>query len=865
MPNTRPFYRHGRHSAGGLFPDRSFFLQWRVMVALGLAVVFAGMALSSMQWARRVDRAIFDWTPVDATSENADVEIVLVRIDPSTISPGALRPGERTLLARGIDRIRSGNPRVIGLTLMVTDRLDAVGFSEMDRLADLFRETLLKTSGETGAIFYRELIRSRTRIDADRLLVGSIRQAGNVVLPIGVDRFREENLEAPPFPDAIRRHVIPEPEPPSASSVSINRKGAIRLPFPELLEAAASLGFVQIQTDSDGTVRRFSLLHGLDHAWLPAYPLTLAAAYLQLPVQGVSFGKRNDLSLGELRLPVSKNGTVLFRVRPDADVFSVVSFDELIGDRISAGMFENRMVLVGLSPSRSFSNSEAPIETWKDVPAVMARATSALLRGEVFREPSWAGGVEVAIVLVIGLLGVGFRHLRSLALCTICLLAAASLISMSIFMLRLWHEWIAVGFPVVQALVYGIVVASVAPFETRSMPDHLVGRPQENNRMLGVVYQRKGQLDKAFEIFRRISVDEHLKELLYNLALDYEQHHQPHKAAVVLDYIADYDPGFRDIASRRKHLLHVGETVVIDEGLKVIETPNLSEIVPERKHPPTIGRYEIIREIGKGAMGVVYLGMDPRIRRLTSIKTFRFPENADSKMIERHKTLFFQEAASAGALSHPNIVTVYDAGEDGNLAYIAMEYLDGTSLNAFTRTENLLPVATIVAYAADVADALAYAHQKRVIHQDIKPANIMLLKTGEIKVTDFGIAQMMAASQHPSRMIMGTPSYMSPEQFSGKAVDGRSDIFSLGVSLFHLLTGMLPFTGGSLQELLRRIVQEPHPDPKRLRPQIPNPLVQILNKALEKDPSLRYADAAQMAEHLRRLSDLMKGVSLFQR
>ncbi len=865
MPNARPSDRYGRHPRGGWFPGRSFFLQWRVVVAVGLAVVFAGMSLFSMQWARWVDRAIFDRTPVDATTERTNAEIVWVRIDPSTITDGAPRPGERTLLAKGIDRIRSGNPRVIGLMLLMADRLDAAGAFELERLAALFQNTLLQTTGETGNVYYRELLRSRMKLDADRLLVDAVRQAGNVVLPIGIDRSMDGNGGSSALPDALRRHVIPEPEPSLASSPLIDRKGSIRLPFPELLRVAAFLGAMHLEADSDGTIRRFSLMHGIERAWLPSYPLAMAAAYLQLPVQGVSFEKGNHLVLGELRIPVSRDGSVLFRARPGADAFSVVSFDDLIGDRISAGIFENRVVLVGVSPARSLSRPETSIEASMDVPAVMAQAASALLSGEACREPSWSGAVEVGIVLMIGLLGIGLRRLRVFSACTISLLMAASLVLLSILMLRLRHEWIAVGFPVMQALLYGIGVAVMTPFQAPSTPVQPTERHPQNNRMLGVVYQKKGQLDKAFDIFRRIPVDDHLKELLYNLALDYEQNHQPHKAATVLEYIADYDPGFRDIASRRRHLLHVGETVVIDEKMKVIETPNLAERIPEPKHPPSIGRYEIIREIGKGAMGVVYLGMDPRIRRLTSIKTFRFPENADPKTIERHKTLFFQEAASAGALSHPNIVTVYDAGEDGHLAYIAMEYLDGTSLNAFTRTETLLPIATVVAYGADVADALAYAHQKRVIHQDIKPANIMLLKTGDIKVTDFGIAQMMAASQHASRMIMGTPSYMSPEQFSGKAVDGRSDIFSLGVTLFQLLTGMLPFTGATLQELLRRIVQQPHPDPKRLRPQIPNPLVQILDKALEKDASKRYADAAQMAEHLRRLSELMKGSSLFSR
>jgi len=254
----------------------------------------------------------------------------------------------------------------------------------------------------------------------------------------------------------------------------------------------------------------------------------------------------------------------------------------------------------------------------------------------------------------------------------------------------------------------------------------------------------------------------------------------------------------------------------------------------------TIGRYEVIKQLGKGAMGVVYLGQDPRINRTTAIKTVRFADDFEPGEAEKMKERFFGEARSAGTLSHPNIVTIYDAGEEQDLAYIAMEYLEGETLEKYTNKGNLLPMRKVIDYVADIADALDYGHQKGIVHRDIKPANIMLLNTGIVKITDFGIARITATSQTRTGVVKGTPYYMSPEQFSGEKVDGRSDIFSLGTMLFQLLTGRLPFYGDNPAALMHQIMNVPHPDPKKINPKIVKPLVTIIDKALEKDQGKRY-------------------------
>src|ERR1051325_6865394 len=196
------------------------------------------------------------------------------------------------------------------------------------------------------------------------------------------------------------------------------------------------------------------------------------------------------------------------------------------------------------------------------------------------------------------------------------------------------------------------------------------------------------------------------------------------------------------------------------------------------------------------------------------------------------KTRFFREAETAGRLNHPNIVTIFDAGEEHDLAYIAMEFLKGKDLTPYVKPAALLPREKAISIAARVADALAYAHGHNVVHRDIKPANIMYeLETDTVKVTDFGIARITDSSKTKTGMVLGTPSYMSPEQLSGKKIEGRSDLFSLGVALYQMLSGKLPFEGESMAQLMFKIANEAPTDILSVNPNLPPALVAFLDKA----------------------------------
>lgn len=279
--------------------------------------------------------------------------------------------------------------------------------------------------------------------------------------------------------------------------------------------------------------------------------------------------------------------------------------------------------------------------------------------------------------------------------------------------------------------------------------------------------------------------------------------------------------------------------------------------------PATLGRYRIDSEIGRGSMGAVYLGRDPQIGRAVAIKTMALSRGFGQDQIGEARERFFREAETAGRLHHPDIVTIFDAGESGELAWIAMEYVKGEDLQRHTAPGRLLPVPQVLEIVARVAEALSYAHGQGVVHRDVKPANVMVgLDTGLVKVMDFGVARVDDASRTRTGIVLGTPSYMSPEQMAGRRTDGRSDLYSLGVMLFQLLTGSLPHAGENMAELMRRIVNEPAPDVRSLRPELPEALADVVALALEKRPEVRYADGVQMAQDLRAVAAGLAAPSL---
>jgi serine/threonine protein kinase len=273
-----------------------------------------------------------------------------------------------------------------------------------------------------------------------------------------------------------------------------------------------------------------------------------------------------------------------------------------------------------------------------------------------------------------------------------------------------------------------------------------------------------------------------------------------------------------------------------------------------------IGRYKIVRELGRGAMGVVYHAIDPNIGRPVAIKTIQLASVREPEEQERLRERLFREARSAGILSHPGIVTIYDVEQQGDLAYIAMEYVDGPTLDQMLSRPEPLTGTQMISILGQTAVALDYAHGKGIVHRDIKPANIMVTGDGTAKITDFGIAKITASSQLTmTGSIVGTPHYMSPEQVQGLAVDGRSDQFSLAVIAFEMLTGEKPYTGEHLTTVVYKIVAEEPVAPQRLNPTLGGPMDAAVRKALSKKPEQRYRTCQEFMDALEQAAAATRG------
>ncbi|MDP4027954.1 MAG: protein kinase [Gallionella sp.] len=269
-----------------------------------------------------------------------------------------------------------------------------------------------------------------------------------------------------------------------------------------------------------------------------------------------------------------------------------------------------------------------------------------------------------------------------------------------------------------------------------------------------------------------------------------------------------------------------------------------------------IGRYEVLGELGQGAMGIVYKAKDPLIDRVVAIKTINLGLAMDEK--EEYEGRFYQEAKAAGRLNHPNIVTIYDVGKSGDVAYIAMEFPQGRELRDVMNDSRLLPVDQVLDVVAQVAQGLAYAHEHEIVHRDVKPSNIMVVRDGHVKITDFGIARMASSAvRTQTGMVLGSPKYMSPEQVMGKVIDQRSDIFSLGVMLYEMLTGEAPFVGENVNAIMYQTLNAVPAPPSTLNPAVPGMANFIVAKALAKKLEDRYQNATDFAVDLRACRDTL--------
>ena len=841
------------------------FWQKDWFVGLLVALVFLVGAKSDL--IQSLERKAYD-LGVMASSRTPSDKIAVIAIDEQSIANLGRWPWPREIHAKMIDVLASGHAKVIGYTAFFFEPQVDAGLNYIYKIAGLLGNSTLKNT--TDPVHQAELAQlnellqeAATNLDNDQKLSESMAKANNVLLAMFFELGEPQGKPDQALPDYVLRDNLLNVKDTGGSGELPLLSQSVLPPIPLLGSKALAIGHLNSDPDVDGAVRTEPLVVGYYDQYYPSLSLMLAAKSLNLEPKDIHVNLGESVQLGNLKIatdPALRMHTYFYKDKDGRPAFPVDSFYDVLTGKIPAEKYRDKIVLIGASAAGVGSLQVTPISSSMPPAVILAHSVSSILKGDFFVTPSWAELAQIGVFLLIALYLILLLPRLNAAIGALVTGALFIVLLVTHFVLMTTQAlWLQLMLPASLLLVGHLLLTTKRFLMTEKGKQKSDAESAESNRMLGLAFQGQGQLDIAFDKFRKVQVDDSLMEVLYNLGLDFERKRQFNKAESVFKYMAAYNPKFRDLDARLAQTKAMSETVLLGGSSG---KSNASTMVLDKAgvSKPMLGRYEIEKELGKGAMGVVYLGKDPKIGRVVAIKTMALAQEFEASELEDVKARFFREAETAGRLNHPNIVTMYDAGEEHDLAYIAMEFLKGRDLAPHTKPDNLLPLSTVMSIIAHVADALDYAHKQNVVHRDIKPANIMYdPETNTPKVTDFGIARITDSSKTKTGMVLGTPSFMSPEQLAGKKIEGASDLFSLGVSLYQLACGKLPFEGDSMAQLMYRIANEPHTDILAIRPDLPQCLVAIINRSLAKQVVDRYSNGAEMADALRRCTASLQG------
>jgi serine/threonine-protein kinase len=527
--------------------------------------------------------------------------------------------------------------------------------------------------------------------------------------------------------------------------------------------------------------------------------------------------------------------------------FERISALEVFTGEVDPQTFENRIVLVGLTSTES--------KTWINVPAFgeineverIATVTSNIIHHDFLKHssPLW----NVLVLILIGVFCALVLPNVSLTYRIVILLVFLFVVfNFSYILFSSFGILTKPVYPIIELLLFLAASPAIKPKELRR-------KGSEAEVKEGEIEERADEADIAVD--QAAETPAEVEELASTGITAGEPTGEKDREEDLHPIEAKTDQAGQE---RKTHAPDSPPEVPAEQTMKLSERPTPGAScepsptpTPLSETPPVsrFGRYKIIEILGRGGMGTVYKGMDPALDRPVALKTIRLDFAVSRSEISELRERLVQEAKAAGRLSHPNIVTIYDVGEEEGLQYIAMEHLSGYTLEDFIKKKGVLNYKIAAKIIMQTCDALSYAHQHGIVHRDIKPANIMLLEDFHVKVMDFGIARLETTSLTKSNVALGTPHYISPEQLEGNLADKRSDIFSLGVVIYELLTKKKPFQGENISSLMYRILNHQPPPPSAIDDRIPMIFDQVVSKAMAKRPEDRYRDAKEITRIMR--------------
>ena len=819
---------------------------WHADWFVGVLVVLAIFLLHSFtDIFGTLERRYYDFAST-STSRLPSERIAIIAIDDQSIANIGRWPWPRDIQASLIDSLAAANAKTIVNTTLFFEPQTDRGTAYIRKMKELLADPAVASS-DISKQLGKVISDAELALDTDAKLASSMSKAANVlvasVFTTGVPQGKPDNV----LPVYALKSAISEPYGFSVPAVRGQQ------PIEILGTAAAGIGHLNQLPDVDGALRQEPLLINYFGKAVPSMSLLAVAKSLNLEPSDIKLNVGESVQIGKLVIKTDEAAMMLpqfYKGKDGKPAFAADSFYDVVSGKIPASKYTDKIVIIGgtaVGVGTFFNTPAGPV-----LPAAeaMAHITSSILSEHFIVQPAWGVWTTLAAVSVVALyLIAGLPRLSAGKAAALTLLLFTVLLLVEFGLLSGAGKWLQLVFPA-SLLVIGHLALTTKRFLTTEAGKLKSDEESaETNRMMGLALQGQGQLDMAFDRLRRVSYSDALMDNLGNLALDFERKRQFNKAEAVYEYMATQNKNFKGLQAKLGRAKNLSDTVIF--GASSSHPGGTMLLDGSGAEKPMLGRYQVEKELGKGAMGVVYLGKDPKIGRVVAIKTMALSQKFEADELNDARERFFREAETAGRLQHQNIVTIFDAGEEHDLAFIAMEFLKGKDLTDASKPGQLLPVPKVLFIVAQVADALAYAHKLNVVHRDIKPANIMYdRETGSVKVTDFGIARITDSSKTKTGLILGTPSYMSPEQLAGKKVDGRSDLYSLGVMLFQMLTGVLPFRGDSMAGLMYKITNEEAPDIRSIRPELSVQLAGLVALALGKLPGARYQEGEQFAKDL---------------
>src|SRR2546421_5219545 len=724
---------------------------------------------------------------MQAANRAPSERIVVIASDDTSIANIGRWPWPRDVRARMTDLLAAAKAKVIGNTLFFSEAQLDPGYATIVKLIALAEKPVGEGASPSAELagFVAALKDAEQRLNTDRMLEASYARAGNVLLPtlftLGDPRGKPDS----PLPAFVQKNAIAAEGNSQFAPLSAM---AVQAPIEAIGNSAAGLGHLNAHPDLDGAVRTEPLVLQYFDQYYPSLSMMIAARSLNLSPADIKLRLGEGVTLGRLRVatdPALQMRSFFYKDRDGRPAFQVDSFYDVLNGKIPPSKYTDKIVLIGATAAGIGTTMVTPVSPAMAPVLTLANSVSSILQQHFFVVPPWAALSEWLVIALVAiyLAAVLPRLKAGTALAVSGAIFAALLIAEASLMLSS-GTWLQLMLPATLLPVGHAALASKRFIVTEGAKLRSDERSAESHRMLGLAYQGQGQLDLAWDKFRQVPLSEAVLENLYSLGLDFERKRQFNKAEAVFRHMHAFNPAFRDLEAKISRAKQLSETVILGA---CASHPGGTLTLDAALEKPKFGRFVVEKELGKGAMGVVYLGKDPKIGREVAIKTLAIAQEFEPEELADVKERFFREAQTAGRLAHPNIVTIYDAGEEHDYCYIAMEFLRGDSLARFSKQGQLLPIEKTVSIIARAADALGYAHREGVVHRDVKPANLMYdPQSDTLKVTDFGIARLTASSKTRTGMVLGTPSYMSPEQLAGKRIDGRSDLFSLATTLYQM-------------------------------------------------------------------------------